>query len=406
MAFWLHQLQLPSWLSGKKAGCQVSVRIEQGMVSDIVESEIVEFSEKDTVWNGKGRLALSGLSELHTHLDKTYTRERLGHVGPGLLNAIEAMRGDQINWTEKDLSTRIEMALAQAYHQGVTHIRTHIDWTEYEVPQAWSILTDKMSEWCERIHVERVALIPLALFSDYSRAEVIARQVSESKAGILGGFVHSSNFDAAALDNLFSLASKFNLAVDLHIDEEIEAANGLRWLAKYLRTNASNLSITCGHACGLHTLGKEEVSTILAIFAQHKVRIVALPTTNLLLQDAKTGVTPTHRGITQVKEAKHHGVTVMFSSDNVADAFCPYGDYDPVAILRLSGMLAQLETPFESWSSSITYLQPQIGTSPLIDTPADFVIFDHGNVHLWPEYRTKTIMRAGQWLSAHNIGNF
>jgi len=343
MAVWLNNIQLPVWLSNLAENAKVSVRIENGVVTDVVNSDDAILSSQDSVWQGNGRLAISGLSEMHTHLDKTYTRHRLGRIKPGLLSAIEAMEKDKQEWDLADLQIRMHQGLERAFLNGVTHMRTHIDWSGTTPPLAWQLFDDLSMQWRHNIHLERVALIPLPLFGDIHNSRTLAESIKQSDKAILGAFIHSSNYSESAMENLFTVATEFELDLDLHINEELQSADGLVWLADYLnREGGFQGSMTCGHACGLHVLSDEQVSGILTTFAKHNVTIVALPTTNLLLQDAVTGVTPTQRGITVVKEAVAHNVRVMFSSDNVADAFCPYGDYNPISVLKLACMASQL----------------------------------------------------------------
>lgn len=58
------------------------------------------------------------------------------------------------------------------------------------------------------ITLERVALIPLPLFRELAQAEAIARTVANSgERCLLGGFIHSSNWDAAAMENLLCSAA-------------------------------------------------------------------------------------------------------------------------------------------------------------------------------------------------------
>ncbi len=401
MTYWLNNIQLPQWLSNTPQGTCVSVAINDGVVTHVVPESEVEISEHDSIWEGNGRLVVSGLSEIHIHLDKTYTRHRLGYIGPGLLNAIEAMKSDSQNWNAEDLLQRMTQALEQLYANGVTHVRTHIDWIELTSPAAWLIVDDLMKQWRGKIDIERVALIPLTMFENTELAMHIARSVEQSEHSLLGAFIHSSNYSHTSMENLFSIASELNLDLDLHINEELQSADGLVWLADYLDKYGFSGSITCGHACGLHALGSSEQIRVLRIFARHDVTLVALPTTNLLLQDADIGRTPTHRGLTMVKEAKAEKVDVMFSSDNVADAFCPYGDYNPISVLKLASVTAQLDMPFENWSQTICRLKP-IKDSPrsvLIGQPADFILFEQSNVHVWPEHRDVQVMRKGKWLN-------
>lgn len=87
-----------------------------------------------------------------------------------------------------------------------------------------------------RPHLERVALVPLPLFREPAQAEAIARTVANSgERCLLGGFIHSSNWDATAMENLLYSAARWDLDLDLHIDEELsEVSQGLTWLADHL----------------------------------------------------------------------------------------------------------------------------------------------------------------------------
>ncbi|NNM01705.1 MAG: cytosine deaminase, partial [Gammaproteobacteria bacterium] len=68
------------------------------------------------------------------------------------------------------------------------------------------------------------------------------------------------------------------------------------------------------------------------------ITVIALPRTNLYLQDRDSSF-PLLRGIAPVKELLEAGVAVRFASDNVRDAFYPFGDADLLGV-ALDGMLA------------------------------------------------------------------
>jgi cytosine deaminase len=83
------------------------------------------------------------------------------------------------------------------------------------------------------------------------------------------------------------------------------------------------------------------------------ISICALPTTNLYLQ-GRTDGTPDRRGITRLRELEKAGVPIVLASDNVADAFCPTGQHDPMAALHLAVLGAHLDPPFDRWLPAIT----------------------------------------------------
>lgn len=139
--------------------------------------------------------------------------------------------------------------------------------------------------------------MPLGLFADPAAAEAIAQTVAEGGEGcLLGGFVHSSNWDPAAMENLLRSATRWRLDLDLHIDEELSdnprgwPAGGVPLPPRFSGTPL--LQPRLRPACG----SEEQAEKILRQLAAHSVTLIALPMTNLLLQDAVTGRTPRQRG--------------------------------------------------------------------------------------------------------------
>lgn len=337
-----------------------------------------------------GALVLPAFVEPHAHLDKTFTIERSPAQQPGLLAAIAAIHQDRVHWNAEDLQQRATQALHWAAEAGVGLLRTHIDWFSVDAPLAWQVMGDLHHPLCS---IERVALAPLPFFTDASDAQHIAAQVATSGPGaLLGGFIHSSNWDAQAFQHLLDAAERWQLDVDLHIDEELNPqAQGLRWLAHYLQQHPFSGQITCSHSCALSQ--QDDAEQILAVLAQHKVRLIALPLTNLLLQDAMPGRTPRQRGLTLVKEAQALGIPLLLGADNVQDAFCPFGSYDPLDTL-FSGLLSlQLGAAFDEASALICQRRALQGN--------DLVIFPDADVASWPlrqrqRYRLKNGVRYGE----------
>lgn len=341
-----------------------------------------------TLWDLGGALALPGLIEPHAHLDKTYTIERCRPKEPGLLAAIRAMHDDRRHWTQADIQRRASAALARAAANGVSHLRTHIDWFTSSAPDAWYQIA-RLDQ--HDISVERVALVPLELFADPVAAQTIAQAVADSGKGcLLGGFVHSSNWDPAAMENLLRSAARWQLDLDLHIDEELsDYPHGLAWLAERLDRHPFPGHICCSHGCALASGNEELAARILCQMATHGVTLIALPMTNLLLQDAVTGRTPRQRGITLLQEASACGVATLLGCDNVQDAFCPAGSYDPLDTLACGLFSAQLSDVFDRQSRLICDRAaltgaPEDATPFAIGNAASLVIFPGSDRVTWP----------------------
>ena len=109
--------------------------------------------------------------------------------------------------------------------------------------------------------------------------------------------------------------------------------------------------------------------------------LVALPSTNLYLQDREFGRTPIARGLAPIKEAYSLGLKTMLASDNCQDPFYPYGNYDPMDIFRAGVLTAHLNP--NEWIGSVTSLPREwmgSGSGELEPgQPADFVLFEGKN---------------------------
>ena len=354
-------------------------------------------------WNLGGLPVLPGLVDAHTHIDKTFTLARLGVVAPGLLGAIEATMQDKLGWTADDVRTRAARALQWAYEAGVVQLRTHVDWWEpRKSPLAWPILRDLADEWADRLVVERVSLVRLHLYAERSEAIEIARTVAASGSGArLGGFVHTTNWDARALRHLFEAAQAFDLDVDLHVDEELNpAATGLAETARLLREIGFAGRVVCGHACALAAQSDALALATLDAVARAPITLVSLPMTNLLLQDAQTGRTPRQRGLTLVKEARERGIPLLIASDNVQDAFCPLGSYDPVEALAAGVLAGQLGAAFDVWSETLCRAdwlsREPVARPDLVGAKADLVIFTSTHAEGWPSRaQPRVVLRDG-----------
>jgi cytosine deaminase len=391
------------WPANGSQPTLADLRLSNGRIESIVPHEGAVAGG----WQLDGAPVLPGLVEAHTHIDKAFTLSRLGALKPGLLAAIETMIADRAGWTPEDVRERASRCLQWALEAGVVKLRTHCDWWElHEVPLAWGVLRDLAADWADRLVVERVSLIALHHFTERADAHRLARTVAASGPGAcLGAFVHSTNWSAQSLRHLFEAAEEFGLDVDLHCDEELNPqAEGLATTAALLREMRFSGRVVCGHTCALAVQPEAQALATLDAVAAAPITMVSLPTTNLLLQDAETGRTPRQRGLTLVKEARARGIPLLIATDNVQDAFCRAGSFDPVEALAVGALVGQFEQPFDEWSETICrsdWLTRGPTAPPLqVGTLADLVIFSAADVHGWPtRAQERVVLRGGRVAS-------
>jgi cytosine deaminase len=352
----------------------------------------------------KGTL-LSALVEAHAHIDKNYTVQDVGAAQGNLFVAIERMNRHRESWTGESLRLRMERALRDAWQSGTRALRTHLDWVQPEPPAALAVFEALREEWRGRIELQFVSLTPLDLFADIEAGERIAREVKRT-GGVLGAFVYRNEGIVHKLGRVFDLAQQHGLSLDFHVDEGLDIeATGLRSIAQLVRARDFRHGVVCGHACSLSVQEDAVAAETLALCAGAGIHIVALPTTNLYLQGAWDR-TPVQRGITRIHEAAARGLRASLATDNVQDAFYPYGSYDLLETFGLGVQVAHL-APAGDWLDTIT-VSPAKALGLAWDgrvapgCPADLLVLSATGEHelIGPRGRQRTVIRAGQVLES------
>ncbi len=309
---------------------------------------------QEIAFDAGGRIAISGLVEVHAHLDKCHTIGRLQDIGGDLERAIAAQKPDKLGWTLDDVHRRASRGLAEFRAAGCRVVRSHVDWgNSADAPLAWGVLNQIRSEQAAQIELQLSALINLDLFLDPVLAEAVLSRIARDN-GIAGIYLRGHAQSVPALGAVFSLANRFGLELDFHVDESLDPGlDGVQQIADHALARGYRGRILCGHACSLINRNPADLARIIDKLGQLDVSICALPTTNLYLQ-GRTAGTPDRRGLTRLRELAAAGINIAVGSDNVGDAFCPLGRHDPLHSLATAVLGAHLDPPFGRWLRAVT----------------------------------------------------
>jgi cytosine deaminase len=265
------------------------------------------------------------------------------------------------------------------------------------------VLCEVREAWRGRVDLQFVSLTGLDVFDQQGGAQERARLLRRH-GGLLGAHAYRNDDLGAKLRRVFELAAQHELMLDLHVDEGLhEDALALASVAALAVEFGMQGRVTCGHACSLAMQPRDQAEETLQRCAAAGVHLVALPTSNLYLQ-GDWSATPVQRGITRVREARAAGVNVCIATDNVADAFYPYGSYDLLENWGLAVQLAHLPDA-ASWLDTIT-ANPARAMGLAWDgllrvgAPADLVVAQAASGHelVSPSGRQRRVVRDGALL--------
>jgi cytosine/creatinine deaminase len=288
---------------------------------------------------GHQRLDLSGsvilprLVDGHIHLDKTLLGLKwIPHVGGGSVRErILAEKQLRRSLTEP-MKIRARRLVDHVVARGTLALRSHVDIDDEVQLQHLEALMELRDEVKQLADIQLVAF-PQSGVTSLSGGSDLLEAALKAGADQLGGL------DPAGIDNdlegqldvLFRLAVKYDVGLDIHLHDPGElGAYELRRIAE--RTEAEGLGgrVSVSHAYALGAVSDGVFGRTAQALAMARVAIM----TN------GPGTAP----VPPVRRLLASGVMVFAGSDNIRDAWSPYGNGDMLDRVRHIGLLNGLQT--------------------------------------------------------------
>jgi cytosine deaminase len=274
-------------------------------------------AEGAPVLDGEGRLALPGLVEAHTHLDKSllglpwYRNE----VGPRLIDKIDNERSVRKALPIDPAQQSRRQALLSVSH-GSTFIRSHVDVdTECGVAGIEGVMATR-DALAGVVSIDLVAF-PQSGMLVRPGTVALMEQALRLGAETVGGLDPCAidRDPKGHLDAVFGMAVRFGCGVDIHLHETGEM--GMFSMELIIeRTRALGMAgrVIVSHA---FCLGMPEPSLVAPLVAAIAEAGIAIMTTGAA-----------SRPVPSVRQLMKAGVVVCAGSDGIRDTWGPYGNAD------------------------------------------------------------------------------
>lgn len=291
--------------------------------------------------NAEGRVLIPGLVESHIHLDKALIADRLPNRSGTLMEAIQVTGKLKPTFTKEDVEERAKRALMMLVKNGTTHIRTHSEFDPSQGFTGFETVMKLKKEYKDLIDIQVVAFPQEGIFKAVGTEEMMY-QAMEMGADVVGGIPYNDSPAKEHIDLVFEIAKKYNKPIDFHQDFKDDADGiTIQYVCEKTIQEGYEGRVSVGHLTSLGALPKEKLAPIVELISKAQVSVMSLPATDLHL-GARKDEYNVRRAVTPVRALRDGGVNVCLATNNIRNAFTPYGTGDLMQIAMLAVPVSHL----------------------------------------------------------------
>lgn len=305
-----------------------------------------------------GRVLIPGLVDSHIHLDKALIADRLPNKSGTLMEAIKVTGQLKPTFTKEDVEERARRALTMLIKNGTTHIRTHSEFDPSQGFTGFETVMKLKQEFKDIIDIQVTAFPQEGIFKAPGTEEMMY-QAMEMGADVVGGIPYNDSPAMDHIDLVFEIAKKYNKPIDFHQDFKDDAEGiTIEYICDKTIKEGFQGRVSVGHLTSLGALPKEKLEPIIKKMKEAEISVMSLPATDLHLGGRKDEYN-VRRALTPVRTLRDGGVNMCIATNNIRNAFTPYGNGDLIQIAMLAVPTAHL-----GGADDLPTVLPMITTNP------------------------------------------
>lgn len=381
-------------------GTKRHIEVKGGRIAALLPTDAGVPAQAD-VLDVAGALLLPPLVDGHIHLDKTL----LGlpwvpnqAAGNKVADRIEAERKVRAARTAPEFETGSNL-VRQVVASGTLHMRSHVDVDNQLGLRNLHEMLKIRERFQGLVTIEIVAFPQSGIVRSPGTADLLDAAIAEG-ADLVGGLdpVGIDGDLKAHLDAVFAIAERRSVGVDIHLHDGGEGGIA-QLLAIAERTVATGLKgrVAVSHAFALGSVDTDTAARTADVLATAGVAIMSHG--------------PGGAAIPPLALLRQHGVKVFGGSDNIRDAWSPFGNGDMLERTMMIGYRAnfrhdhELEFAFEMVTGAAARILGVADYGIAVGGPADFVAVEAGSVAeaVAARPRRKLVIKAGKIVARDGV---
>lgn len=288
-----------------------------------------------------GAYAFGGFVDTHIHLDKACILDRCTLCAGTLAEAVQQTAQAKSGFTESDVYARAAKVVEKAIIAGTTRMRSFVEIDPRAGFRSFEALKRIKADYAFAIDIELCAFAQEGLTQEPETYAMLDHALAHG-ADLVGGCPYTDPDPAKHVALIFDLAVKHNVAVDFHLDFDLQPDHtNLPAVVEHTMRHGWGGRVSIGHVTNLSAMPPEAVEAIGHSLAKAGIALTVLPATDLFLNGRGVqSLVP--RGVAPAHQLARLGVVTTVATNNVLNPFTPFGDASLIRMANLYANIAQL----------------------------------------------------------------
>jgi len=331
----------------------VDIRVKDGHIHSIESRKIspsegqgnAENSAK-TIYDAQGNFVCSGFYESHIHLDKACILDRCSIEEGDLDEAVAETGKAKEGFTEADVFERGCRVIEMAIKKGTVGLRTFVETDKKTELRSFEAIKRVRDKYAFAIDIEICAFAQDGLTNE-PRTQELLQQALAQGADLIGGCPYKDEHPEQHIEMVFDLAQKFDVDVDFHLDFDLDSEGSSipKLVEETIKRNYQG-RVSIGHVTKLSAMDKAKRLEMAALLKLADITLTVLPATDIYLNGRDhDALIP--RGMVNANELAEMGLNTTIASNNILNAFTPFGDASLIRMANMYANIAQLSKDSE-----------------------------------------------------------
>ena len=328
----------------------VDIQVQDAMITDIINvknrSDLNDTVPIDKVYDAKGNFVCSGFYESHIHLDKACILDRCSVEEGTLKEAVDETGKAKEAFTIDDVFDRASKVIEMAIKKGTVVLRTFVETDEKTELRSFEAIKRVRDKYAFAIDIELCAFAQSGLTTKPLTQKLLQQALAEG-ADLIGGCPYKDDNPEQHIEMIFDIAEQFDVDVDFHLDFDLDPEDSTipKVVEETIKRNYQG-RVSIGHVTKLAAMDKMKRGEMAGLLKMADITLIVLPATDIYLNGSDyEALIP--RGTVNANQFSELGINTTISSNNILNAFTPFGDASLIRMANMYANIAQLSTDDE-----------------------------------------------------------